>query len=57
MALQRVARIGFATGYRGVRIAKSGRRFWIEQGTLWNVLDHAGIRIGQAACFRATAPA
>jgi len=56
-ALAQVAQKGFATGYRGVRIAKSGRRFWIEQGTLWNVLDESGAHIGQAACFRETRPA
>src|SRR5688572_15131808 len=28
--LEAVARDGFATGYCGRRIAKSGRRFWIE---------------------------
>ncbi len=28
--LDEVARQGFAAGYSGLRIAKSGRRFWIE---------------------------
>ena len=26
-----VADKGYARGYRGLRIAKSGRRFWIEE--------------------------
>jgi hypothetical protein len=43
---------GFATGYRGLRVAKSGRRFWIEDVTVWNMLDEAGVRHGQAAAFR-----
>jgi PAS domain-containing protein len=42
---------GFATGYRGRRIAKSGRRFWIEDVTMWNIVDAAGVRVGQAAIF------
>jgi hypothetical protein len=56
-ALASVAIRGYATDYRGVRITKSGRRFWFEQVTLWNVLSHAGARIGQAAIFRRTSPA
>jgi hypothetical protein len=55
--LARVAATGFVADYRGVRIAKSGRRFWIEQGTLWNVVDPIGVRLGQAAAFRSTRPA
>src|SRR6185436_5321999 len=47
-----VAREGFATGYRGLRITKSGRRFWIEGGTVWNLVDEHGARHGQAATYR-----
>jgi PAS domain S-box-containing protein len=43
---------GFATGYRGRRIAKSGRRFWIENVTVWQLLDRAGTLHGQAAVYR-----
>ncbi|MGW7236429.1 MEKHLA domain-containing protein [Streptomyces sp. NPDC054804] len=43
---------GFASGYRGVRIAGSGRRFWIEDVTMWNLLDLDGTCHGQAAVFR-----
>ena len=50
--LQRVSRDGFATGYRGLRIAKDGTRFWIENVTVWNLLDANGMRIGQAATYR-----
>ncbi|MEU8384441.1 MEKHLA domain-containing protein [Streptosporangium sp. NPDC048865] len=50
--LDAVHRDGFATGYRGRRIAKSGRRFWIEDVTMWNLLDETGVRVGQAATFR-----
>jgi hypothetical protein len=50
--LDAVARDGFAGGYRGVRVAKSGRRFWIEDGTVWQLIDAHGVRHGQAAVFR-----
>jgi hypothetical protein len=52
-----VARDGFIRDYRGVRIAKSGRRFWIERGVVWNVYAPSGELWGQAACFRDTSPA
>lgn len=48
-ALDAVAQRGFVTGYRGVRIAKSGRRFWIENGTLWQLYDERANYRGQAA--------
>jgi PAS domain S-box-containing protein len=49
--LDAVARKGFATGYRGLRIAKSGRRFWIEDGVVWQLVDRHGVLRGQAATF------
>ena len=49
--LNAVVRHGFMSGYRGERIAKSGRRFWIEQGTVWQLTDAAGVTHGQAATF------
>jgi PAS domain-containing protein len=49
--LDQVAAKGFATGYRGVRIAKSGRRFRIEDGVVWQLVDAAGELRGQAASF------
>lgn len=52
--LDAVRRDGFATGYRGRRIAKSGRRFWIEDVTMWNLVDGDGLLVGQAATFRRT---
>lgn len=50
--LEAVSRHGFATGYRGLRIARSGRRFWIEDVTVWNLVDAAGLAVGQAATYR-----
>ncbi len=49
--LEAVTRNGFSSGYRGLRIAKSGRRFWIEDGVVWQLLDSAGVSRGQAATF------
>ena len=42
---------GYISDYRGVRISKSGRRFLIERAVVWNVVDAAGHRLGQAATF------
>ncbi len=55
--LEAVERQGFATGYRGLRVAKSGRRFWIEEVTVWNLVDSAGEVQGQAAAYRRITPA
>jgi MEKHLA domain len=49
--LDDVARHGFATGYSGFRIAKSGRRFFIEDGVVWQLIDGDGAVHGQAATF------
>jgi len=49
--LESVRTQGFVSGYRGLRIAKSGRRFWIENVTVWNLVDREGVYRGQAATF------
>ena len=49
--LDEVARNGFLSGYRGLRVAKSGRRFIIEDGVVWELIDREGTRHGQAATF------
>jgi hypothetical protein len=49
--LDRAARDGYVDDYRGIRIAKSGRRFLIRECILWNVADARGVRHGQAAMF------
>lgn len=49
--LDEVARNGFLSGYRGLRVAKSGRRFIIEDGVVWELLDRDGMKHGQAATF------
>ena len=50
-ALDIVARDGFVTGYSGVRIAKSGRRFRIADAVIWSLTDETGVFHGQAAMF------
>ena len=40
---------GWVTGYRGIRVSASGRRFAIDDTVLWTVRDSAGVVHGQAA--------
>ncbi|MEB3175084.1 MAG: MEKHLA domain-containing protein [Cyanobacteriota bacterium] len=49
--LAAVNRQGFAAGYSGVRINREGRRFLIQDVTVWNLEDSAGIYQGQAALY------
>jgi hypothetical protein len=49
--LAAVTRHGFIDDYSGVRISKSGRRFRISEATVWNLVNEAGARCGQAATF------
>jgi len=42
---------GYLDTYRGVRITSTGRRFLVENALIWNVVDAAGRRVGQAATF------
>ncbi|MDP3092595.1 MAG: MEKHLA domain-containing protein [Nitrospira sp.] len=44
-------RQGYYSGYRGIRISSTGKRFLVEDATVWNVVDDRGIRAGQAATF------
>jgi PAS domain-containing protein len=52
--LDQVGRDGFVTGYRGIRVTKSGRRFWIERATVWQLFDEDGTYRGQAAMIPET---
>ena len=49
--LAAVSERGFIEDYQGVRISASGRRFMIEQATVWNLIDAQGRPAGQAATF------
>ena len=49
--LAEVTENGFVDDYAGVRISASGRRFQIDQATVWNLVDARGYYLGQAAYF------
>ena len=49
--LAETARKGFVSGYTGVRVSRTGRRFRIVDVTVWNVADAEGRSLGQAATF------
>ena len=51
LLMSKVKQDGFIENYRGIRISSSGRRFWIDRATIWNVIDEAGDYRGQAAVF------
>lgn len=54
--LERVTKHGYVDDYSGVRIAKSGLRFFINNAVVWNVLDEQGNYYGQAVLIRDWAP-
>lgn len=49
--LAQVAAKGYLDNYRGVRISRRGRRFAVEQATVWNLMSDGGTPAGQAATF------
>ena len=49
--MQQVIDSGCIENYAGVRVSASGRRFMIEQATVWNVHSNDGALLGQAAAF------
>jgi MEKHLA domain len=49
--LKEAATKGFVKNYSGIRSANSGKRFYIENVILWNVLDENNQYCGQAAMF------
>jgi PAS domain-containing protein len=56
--LAEVTANGFVENYSGVRIAKDGSRFLIEQATVWNVVDIALPKdiLGQAVVIKKWTP-
>jgi hypothetical protein len=42
---------GYVDNYTGIRISSTGRRFYIVNATVWNVVDDSGCYVGQAAAF------
>lgn len=53
--LYQVSSHGFIENYSGVRIAKDGSRFLIEEATVWNVVDVSSPKqvLGQAVIIKA----
>ena len=49
--MARVAQDGYALNCTGIRVSSTGKRFRIEGGTIWNVIDEQGRYYGQAAKF------
>ena len=42
---------GYIENYQGIRIGRHGRRFFIEDAIVWNLLSPSGTHYGQAALF------
>ncbi len=42
---------GYISNFRGIRISSTGKRFFIEDVIIWNVLDESQRPCGQAATF------
>ena len=49
--LDTVTRDGFTDGYKGLRVSRSGRRFFIKDATVWQLIDGQGVLRGQGALF------
>ncbi len=49
--LDAVQKNGFIDNYSGIRISSSGKRFKIEQATVWNLIGPGDLFLGQAATF------
>jgi MEKHLA domain len=49
--LQQAKKHGFISNYQGIRISSTGKRFWIREAIIWDVLDKTGVQCGQAATF------
>ena len=50
--MTQVRQQGFTTGYKGIRISKTGKRFEIINAIIWNLIDKNGTYQGQAACLK-----
>ena len=49
--LRRTEEQGYIDDYQGIRISATGKRFFIEQAIVWNVVDAHNEPAGQAATF------
>jgi len=50
--LQEAQSKGYIDTYEGIRIAKNGHRFKIQDTVLWNVIDSQGVQHGHACVIR-----
>ena len=50
-ALEDTRSQGFSTGYEGIRISATGKRFYIHDAIIWNLTSRDGRPAGQAATF------
>lgn len=50
--MERVKSDRYLTGYSGIRVSKTGKEFYISDGTIWNLFTHDGEPYGQAAWFK-----
>lgn len=51
LLISQVEQRGYVRDIRGIRVAKSGRLFMVEDVLVWNLMDAAGLWCGQAAKF------
>ena len=49
--LREALKEGFFKGYKGVRISSDKKRFFIEDATIFNLVNDLGEKVGQAAVF------
>ena len=49
--LEEARKKGFISNYQGIRISSTGKRFIIQNATLWNIYDAQENYQGQAATF------
>jgi hypothetical protein len=42
---------GYINDYRGIRVSRGGKRFFVERATVWNIHKPEGTPLGQAATF------
>ncbi|UJP05022.1 MAG: MEKHLA domain-containing protein [Nitrosomonas sp.] len=49
--LAQVKTRGYISDYSGIRISSTGRRFFVDQITIWNIRNSDGTVIGQGAAF------
>lgn len=49
--LEEALQKGYFKGYKGIRTSSDGKRFFIKDVIIFNLLDESGDKVGQAAVF------